>query len=265
MHTKQFGLLLAATVVLVLVMGLGVAGCSGPARSQAAPVDSVPTDSPSGIPGGEPPPDPTVTATNTMVAVSSTPTLPAATSMEAPSATLAGTLYTQLAILPTQPPFVSPTPTSLPKPRVVRMQLPSIGVDAKVIEVGWHFVTVNGVEQVKWDDASQAVGHVMGSADPGEGGNIIFSGHNNIEGAVFGRLWKLQVGDEAVLTNAKGETYKYRVSEARIVKEKYASGAQRAANARYLDPTPSERVTLISCYPPTNNTDRVLVVAIPEG
>jgi LPXTG-site transpeptidase (sortase) family protein len=144
------------------------------------------------------------------------------------------------------------------------MQIPAIGVDAKVVEVGWHIVKVNGVEQAVWDNASFAVGHLMNTRNPGEGGNIVFSGHNNIEGKVFANLWKVKVGDEIILTTASGAVFKYRVVEAKIVKEKFASPEQRAANAAYMDPTATERVTLISCYPPTNNTDRVLIVAEPE-
>ncbi len=176
-------------------------------------------------------------------------------------------VYQTLVVLPSPPagPVLIPSPTPTRGPNVTRMQIPSIGVDAKVIEIGWHVVKTNGVEQVVWDDASYAVGHMMNTFRPGEGGNIVFSGHNNIEGRVFANLWKVKVGDEVRLTTTDGRAFKYRVVEAQIVKEKLASAAQRAANAHYMDATPPERVTIISCYPPTNNTDRVLIVAKPEN
>ncbi len=200
------------------------------------------------------PPTPTIASEQT-AAPTWTPTVAAAT------------VYQTLVVLPSPPtgPALIPSPTPTRTANVTRMQIPAIGVDAKVIEIGWHVVKTNGVEQVVWDDASYAVGHMMNTFRPGEGGNIVFSGHNNIEGRVFASLWKLKVGDEVILRTTDGKAFRYRVVEAQIVKEKLASAEQRAANAHYMDATPPERVTLISCYPPTNNTDRVLIVAKPEN
>ncbi len=201
----------------------------------------------------------TVASTQTQVPVSPTP-------IKTVAASPAATVYTDLAVLPSPPPgsIAMPPPTPTRAPDIARLQIPAIRVDTKVIEVGWHMVKVNGVEQAVWDNASFAAGHLMNTRNPGEGGNIVISGHNNIEGMVFANLWKLKVGDEVILTTAAGTIFKYRISQAQIVNQKYASPEQQAANARFLDPTPSERVTLISCYPPTNNTNRVIVIAEPE-
>jgi sortase A len=38
----------------------------------------------------------------------------------------------------------------------------------------------------------------------------------------------------------------------------------RLANARYIQPTDDERLTLITCWPYESNTHRVVVIAFPK-
>jgi sortase A len=48
-----------------------------------------------------------------------------------------------------------------------------------------------------------------------------------------------------------------------IVKEKGESVEVRRKNAQWIAPTNDERLTLVTCWPYTNNTHRVIVVAKP--
>lgn len=205
-------------------------------------------------------------ATPTPISVSVIQPSPTPVLVESSSAPT-GTVYTKLYVLPSPPsgPVIVPTAVPTRRPDVAHLRIPAIQVDTRVIEIGWHIERINGVEQAIWDNASYAAGHLMNTRNPGEGSNIVLSGHNNIEGKVFANLWKLKVGDEVILATTDQSVFKYRVTAAKIVDEKYASPEQRVANARYIEPTPPERVTLISCYPPTNNTNRVIVVAEPEN
>ena len=103
-----------------------------------------------------------------------------------------------------------------------------------------------------------------GSARLGEAGNTVISGHNNIAGAVFRRLAELKPGDDVFLS-AAGQDWTYAVERRFIVPETDASEARRRANARWIDSSPDERVTLVSCYPPWGNSHRVIVVARPKA
>jgi sortase A len=48
------------------------------------------------------------------------------------------------------------------------------------------------------------------------------------------------------------------------LKDTGVSQQQREINGRFILPTGDERVTIITCWPPTNNTHRLVVIARPE-
>ena len=144
-----------------------------------------------------------------------------------------------------------------------RIVLPSIGVDADVKKIGWHSVTLaNGQTTSQWEVADFAAGWHKNSALPGRPGNVVLSGHNNIQGAVFRKLYTLQPGDIAKVW-AGGQEFDYRVEEVMILEETGAPLEQRQANARWIQPFGDDRLTLISCWPESSNTHRVVVVAKP--
>src|SRR5215204_7495894 len=76
---------------------------------------------------------------------------------------------------------VSEGMTGLPS----RLEIPAIDVDIPVVELGWSQTKQGGQIFSEWDDAAYAAGWHKNSALPGQGGNIVMSGHNNILGAVF--------------------------------------------------------------------------------
>ncbi len=146
----------------------------------------------------------------------------------------------------------------------MRIVIPAIGVDAPVVEVQWETVVDSGGQvHLRWQTADYAAGHHFTGANPGEGSNIVLSGHHNIKGRVFDRLWELKPGDKIWLYNAQGEAFVYVVRRVLIVPEKNAPEDRRKANARFMDPTPDETLTLITCWPPWSNTHRVIVIAKP--
>jgi len=145
----------------------------------------------------------------------------------------------------------------------VRIVAPAIALDQPVITVGWRQQTVNGQVTSVWDVAQYAVGWHKNSTYPGQGGNIVLAGHNNIYGEVFRRLDELKPGDLITLY-ADGRQYDYAFESSIIVKEEGATAEEKAANVRWIGPFTDERLTLVACYPYTGNSHRIIVIARPR-
>ncbi len=166
-----------------------------------------------------------------------------------------------------------PLPTVAPLPPgdglpPVRLQIPALGLDTPVQRMGW--TVENGVSQ--WDVVDNAAGHHFDSAYPGEAGNVVVSGHNNIEGAVFAGVCVIGqpgvafgLGDEMILVDSGGRRFTYQVNGWHRMKEKNASIAKRQDNAAYLQQTGEARLTLVTCWPPWSNTHRVVVTGVLTG
>lgn len=164
-------------------------------------------------------------------------------------------------------PVKAPTFHSSDAERILpsRLVIPAIKLDTKVVELGWSTkATASGDIFSEWDVAAYAAGWHKNSALPGERGNIVMSGHNNILGSVFRELDQLKRGDE-IDVYAGGKKYKYAVDEVLILPEKFASAKQRQANVHFIQETPDERLTLVSCWPRDNNTHRIVVIAKPTA
>ncbi|MDP9351880.1 MAG: sortase [Chloroflexota bacterium] len=132
-----------------------------------------------------------------------------------------------------------------PSGEITRIVIPAIGVHSKVLDVSR--VKLDG--STEWQVADYAVGRHSDSGLPGEGTNIVMSGHNNINGEVFRHLNRLRKGDEITLETRSGWPVTYEVAQTRIVLQDGATREQRRRNARFMDPTDTERLTLISCWP----------------
>ncbi len=173
---------------------------------------------------------------------------------------------------PTNTPAPTPTATHTPVPTVpppaadsepTRLVIRSVGIDTPVVPVGWSIVEQNGQQFSVWDVADYAAGWHKTSALPGQPGNTVLAGHHNIKGEVFRYLVDVQEGDEVDLY--VGDTvYRYYVEQKLIVREKGEPLEVRRQNAQWIAPTGDIRVTLVTCWPYTNNTHRVIVVARPR-
>jgi sortase A len=82
----------------------------------------------------------------------------------------------------------------------------------------------------------RAIGHVRGTALPGQSGNICLAGHRDRQ---FRPLSGIAAGDEVRIRTAKG-TEIYRVVDAGIVTPQHID---------VLDKTSTNTLTLITCYP----------------
>lgn len=131
-----------------------------------------------------------------------------------------------------------PTPTAAPN-QGVRIQIPALNIDAPIVQGdGW--------EQLK-----KGVAQHIGTANPGEKGNIVLSGHNDVFGEVFRYLDRLKAGDQ-ILIYTFGRSYTYIVKGWTLVKPD---------QVEVMAPTPDETVTLISCYPYLVDKQRIIVKA----
>ncbi len=145
---------------------------------------------------------------------------------------------------------------------ITRIVAETVGLDAPVIGVGWVTEDRSGVPTNIWSVADYAAGWHKNSALPGQGGNIVLSGHHNIKGEVFRYTIDLNVGD--IITIYLGDQpYQYAVVDKFIVKDKGEPDAVRRENAKWIGPFNEERLTLVTCWPYTNNTHRAIVIAKP--
>jgi LPXTG-site transpeptidase (sortase) family protein len=148
---------------------------------------------------------------------------------------------------------------------VSRVIIPSVGIDSKVVEVGWDIEEQNGQQFAVWQVAKFAVGQHKGSANPGEGNNVVLAGHVGGYGKVFKDLYYVNPGDQITIYS-NSQQFLYTVTERLLVTEEGVSPEQQAANAQLIAPTDSEVVTLVTCWPPDGAQkfmQRVVVRAVP--
>lgn len=140
-----------------------------------------------------------------------------------------------------------------------RLVIPAINLDAPIETVGWH--VIDGVST--WDVPDHfAAGWLKTSALLGQVGNTVLDGHHNIAGEVFRHLVDLKLGDE-IEVFANGQPIIYKVTTRKIFRERDETDAVRIQNAQWMQPTQDERLTLITCWPYTSNTHRLVIVARP--
>jgi sortase A len=156
-------------------------------------------------------------------------------------------------------PVRKPTPVDLAGYVPTRLVVPAIKLDAPIETVGWH--VVDGVSQ--WDVPDHfAAGWLITSATLGKAGNTALTGHHNIDGEVFRNLVKLKPGDQITIYS-NNVPFRYEITTRKILLERGQPDEMRRANARWIQPTDDERITLITCWPYTSNTHRLVIVAKP--
>ena len=145
----------------------------------------------------------------------------------------------------------------------VRLFIPSVSIDTKVVPVSWKMIpSKGGGQKSEWQVADSAVGHHYGSANPGETGNVVLSGHVDYKGQVFKDLHNANKGDEIILYTEKGQ-YIYVVTDMVLVKEDGVPEEQKRRNAAYMNPTPDQTLTMITCWPYGIDDHRLIVIAKP--
>jgi len=143
-------------------------------------------------------------------------------------------------LLPAIKTFLINIPVSTPVPEQgIRIQIPALGIDSPIVQG-------DGGEQLK-----KGVGQHLGTANPGDVGNMVLSGHNDTFGEVFRYLDKLKAGDEIIVYSFK-RSYTYIVDGWTLV---------NPDQVEVMDPTSYASITLISCYPYLVDNQRIIVKA----
>jgi sortase A len=129
---------------------------------------------------------------------------------------------------------------ALPTPgpvQAIRIQIPAIGVDAPIVQGdGW--------EQLK-----KGVGQHIGSANPGQDGNLVLAAHNDVFGEIFRDLDKLKRGDQ-IIVHTNQRSYAYTITGTQVVEP---------TRVEVMAPTENASITLISCYPYLVDNQRIII------
>lgn len=135
--------------------------------------------------------------------------------------------------------FAGPVIVPTPGPSgAISLRIPALGINAPIVQGdGW--------EQLK-----KGVGQHIGTADPGQVGNVVLSAHNDIYGEIFRHLDELQPGDD-IFIGTLSQEYHYQVAYHHVVPP---------TQVDVMGPTAEPVVSLISCYPFLVNSDRIVVL-----
>lgn len=146
-----------------------------------------------------------------------------------------------------------------------RLQIEVIDLDAPVVEMGWRAAESEGGEAFSvWEIPVNEAGWHLNSARPGEGSNIVISGHNDSTGGhVFGDLDNVEEGDEISVWIDDDTIFAYQIADTQIVRAFNASQDELEYLAAVIRPTDREQLTLITCWPSWTNTHRLIVIAHP--
>jgi sortase A len=102
-----------------------------------------------------------------------------------------------------------------------------------------------------WEQLKKGVGQHVGSANPGEQGNMVVSAHNDIFGELFRNLDQLKPGDEVLISTATRQ-WEYRVTGVQLVEPTEVS---------VMAATERATLTMVSCYPYLVDNQRIVVFA----
>ena len=111
-----------------------------------------------------------------------------------------------------------------PRSTLGRIEIPRLGVSA-IVRTGADARTLR-----------LAVGHIPGTALPGEGGNVGLAAHRD---TFFRRLRDIRADDEIIVTTPDGR-FRYSVEGTKVV---------NPTDVWVLDATAKPALTLVTCYP----------------
>ena len=102
-----------------------------------------------------------------------------------------------------------------------------------------------------WEQLKKGVGQHVGSANPGQKGNMVVSAHNDIFGELFRNLDQLKPGDEVLVSTATRQ-WEYRVTGVQLVDP---------TDVSVMAATERATLTMVSCYPYLVDNQRIVVFA----
>ncbi len=198
------------------------------------------------------------TVANLLRTLSSTNEVAANTVSGTPTAIISAIVLPSGHTPPTSPGGPQPNYNEIPEhlraavQTMAEIPVPTPGIEqAQYIRIPAISVSQVIVQGDGWEQLKKGVGQHIGSANPGEDGNLVLSAHNDIYGETFRRLDELRPGDEIYIRTSQRE-YTYVVDQVQIVDP---------LRVDLMAQTPEAVVTLISCYPFQQDTQRIVVTA----
>lgn len=150
----------------------------------------------------------------------------------------------------------------------VRLQIPEIGLDLPVTEMGWQVTMINNRRTTTWVVPEETLGWHANSAGAGAAGNMVISGRQVGDSAPMLPLavGNIAVGQEVRVTDADGLVFIYRITEVSDpIASVGASEADQARAAAYFGPSDDAQLTLATGWPEFTTTHRIFAVGEFEG
>ncbi len=144
-------------------------------------------------------------------------------------------------LLPADTQVVGPAPGTA----VAHISIPKIGVSQYVVE------GTSGAQ------LAMGPGHYIGTAMPGQAGNVAIAGHRTTHGAPFNRLDELNIGDPIQLATTSGEILTYDVAQTPF--------PVSPSDVSVLNNFGDNRLTLTTCNPKYSAAQRLIVVATMQS
>lgn len=152
--------------------------------------------------------------------------------------------------------------------KVSAHDIAKINIDPRLFDFGLYIqkisvavpivANVDGTNKTAYNKALlSGVAHYKGTALPGGSSNIFIFGHSSTWNGTgdyaeaFAHLNDLEKGDQIIIYQQQKE-FKYTVSKKIVI---------AADDLDYLEPTKTEQVTLMTCWPIGSNLKRLVVVA----
>jgi sortase A len=156
-------------------------------------------------------------------------------------------------------PVAKPAPGFTLIPATTRIPDPPNGTpmaNLQIPKIDLNEVVVSGTDE---GDLAKGPGHYLGTAMPGQAGNVAIAGHRTTHGAPFNRLAELAIGDPIYLTTASGQKLTYIVSAVPV--------PVSPSDVTVLNNFGDDRLTLTTCNPEYSARQRLIVVAayLPPG
>lgn len=155
---------------------------------------------------------------------------------------------------------VAPGPTSTVAPVLAPTEnlTPEIGGVVGEIEIPKIHVKKIVIQGAELEQLDQAPGHFPSTPFPGQAGNSAIAGHRTTYGAPFHNVDRLKPGDEIHVTTRQGR-FTYSVLRVFIVKPTDVGAV--------VDPDPDHpnTLTLMSCHPKYDLSERIVVRAELKG
>ncbi|NDJ51768.1 MAG: sortase [Chloroflexi bacterium] len=141
------------------------------------------------------------------------------------------------------------------------LSIPTIDLEAPVVAFSPRSREVDGRTVLRLPVPNAfAVSWDRSSAEPGFQGNTIVTGHHNVYGGVFRNLSQLSYGAQVSVWSEYG-VFDYTVTAVEYVHEDDQPFSTRLQNAQWLNDTLEDRLTLITCWPLSSSSHRLIVVA----